>query len=91
MSMTEIRPLDQDASLRDKVRELVATTFLMDPDELPHDASQETCERWTSLYHMTLLVVLEEQFGVTLSMDEMTSMTSVPKIVDVLKSHGVTT
>jgi acyl carrier protein len=90
MSVIDTPPLEQDAELRDRVRDLLATTFVMDSSELPDDASQQTCARWTSLYHMMLLVVLEEQFGVSLSMDEMTSMTSLPKIVAVLKGHGVT-
>ncbi|MBV9544967.1 MAG: acyl carrier protein [Chloroflexi bacterium] len=78
-----------DAELRDRVRELLATTFVMDPSELPDDVSQQTCARWTSLYHMMLLMVLEEQFGVTFEMEEMTSMTSLPRIIAVLKEHGV--
>jgi acyl carrier protein len=88
MTSSGISTLDQDAALRDRVRELMANTFVMDAAELPDDASQATCGRWTSLYHMMLLVVLEEDFGVSFSMDEMTSMTSLPRIVDVLKAHG---
>jgi acyl carrier protein len=85
-----MRPLDEAPRLGERVREVIATTLLMEVDELPEDASQQTCEKWTSLYHMMLLVVLEEQFGVTFSMDEMTSMTSVPAIVEALRCHGVT-
>jgi acyl carrier protein len=89
MTLSETSTLDRDAQLLDRVRELMATTFLMDASELPDDASQQTCARWTSLYHMMLLVVLEEEFGVSFSMDEMTSMTSIPKILFVLDQHGI--
>jgi acyl carrier protein len=88
--MTDTLMLDQDAALRDRVRELLATTLVVDGSELADDVSQNTCARWTSLYHMMLLVVLEEEFGVAFSMDEMTSMTSLPRIVEVLKSYGAT-
>lgn len=87
--MTEIHTLDSDLQLRDRVRDLLATTFVMEPSELPDDASQKNCARWTSLYHMMLLVVLEEQFDVSFSMNEMTSMTSLAEILAVLKGHGV--
>jgi acyl carrier protein len=89
MTLSETSTLDRDAQLLDRVRELMATTFLMDAGELPDDASQRTCARWTSLYHMMLLVVLEEEFGVSFSMDEMTSMSSIPEILSVLNQHGV--
>jgi acyl carrier protein len=88
MTLSESPILDRDAPLFDRVRELMATTFLMDASELPADASQQTCARWTSLYHMMLLVVLEEEFGISFSMEEMTSMTSLPRIISVLKGHG---
>jgi acyl carrier protein len=77
-----------DQALRERVRELIATTLLMDPADLPDDASQETCPRWTSLYHMMLLTVLEDEFAVTFSLDEMTSLTSLPAIVKVLAARG---
>jgi acyl carrier protein len=89
MSMTELLAADQDAALRGQVRELIASTFLMDIEEVSDDLSQDNCGRWTSLYHMMLLVVLEERFGAHFTMDEMASMTSLSRIVSILKSHGV--
>jgi acyl carrier protein len=89
MTVTEIRTADQDAQLRDRVREIMAETFGLDAPDLTEDTSQSTCAKWTSLYHMMLLVVLEEQFGVSFALDEMTTMTSLQQIVAVLKGHGV--
>ena len=82
--------LDRDAELTDRVRELIATTFIMDTGEITDDLSQQTCSRWTSLYHMMLMVVLEEQFEISFSVDEMTTMTSLAAIVDVVKAHHAT-
>jgi acetyltransferase-like isoleucine patch superfamily enzyme/acyl carrier protein len=75
--------------LIEQVREIMANTFGVDESDLPEDVSQETFERWTSLYHMTLLMALEEHFGVNLSMQEMTSMTNLAKIVNVLNQHRI--
>jgi len=90
MILIDSNDLDQDGDLRDRVRELMATTFLMDSSELTDDVDQKSCARWTSLYHMMLLVVLEEEFGIEFAMDEMTSMTSLPNIIAALKKHRAT-
>jgi acyl carrier protein len=75
--------------LIDEVREVMATVFGVAESELPPDVAQESYARWTSLYHMTLLVSIEDRFATPLSMDEMLSMTSLPSIVAVLEGHGV--
>jgi acyl carrier protein len=74
-----------DDTLAGQVRQIMADTFSADEAELPADVSQATFARWTSILHMVLLVALEEHFGLTFSMDEMTSMASLGQIVDVLQ------
>jgi len=88
MTTTRI-PETDDQVLRERVHELIATTLVLDPSEIPDDASQQTCERWTSLYHMMLLTVLEDEFAMSFSLDEMTSLTSLPEIVRVIQARGV--
>ena len=78
-----------DDSLITQIREIMADTFGTDEAELPASPSQATYARWTSVLHMVLLVALEEQFAVSFSMDEMTSMTSLEHILDVLRSKEV--
>ncbi len=82
--------MDNNAALMEQVREIMATTFGVEESEMPTDVSQQNFARWTSLNHMTLVVALEERFGITLSMNEMTSMTTLPKILEVLTHHGAT-
>jgi acyl carrier protein len=74
-----------DEPLTEQVREIMADTFGVDESDLPENPSQSTFARWTSILQMVLIVALEEQFDLTLSMDEMTSMTSLEHIVDILK------
>lgn len=71
----------------DQIREIMAETFALDESELPDDVSQQSCRRWTSLQHMTLMVALEEQFGVRLSMADMAAMKSMPQIVATLTRY----
>ncbi len=75
-----------DDILLGQVRDIMAETFGIDETDLPDNPSQATFARWSSLLHMVLLVAIEEQFNVSLSMDEMTSMTSFERIVEVLQS-----
>jgi acyl carrier protein len=74
-----------DALLVDRVRGVMAETFGVDEDELPEDVSQEDFERWTSLYHITLVLALEDAFGTSFSSEEMEAMTSQAAIVATLK------
>ena len=74
-----------DDILTRQVRDIMAETFGIDESDLPESPSQATLARWTSLSHMVLLVSFEDHFGVTFSMDEMTSMTSFDSILATLR------
>lgn len=82
--------MSNDNVLTEQVREIMAATFALDESELPDDVSQQTCRRWNSLQHMTLMVALEEQFGVRLSMADMSAMKSLPLIVATLARYAET-
>ena len=82
--------MSNDNVLTEQVREIMAATFALDESELPDDVSQQTCRRWNSLQHMTLMVALEEQFGVRLSMADMSARKSLPLIVATLARYAET-
>jgi acyl carrier protein len=82
------RTTDNDA-LTARVKETMAETFGADESDLPDDVSQQSYSSWTSLAQLTLLVALEEQFGVSFSITEMNSMSSLPQIVEVLSKRGI--
>ncbi len=73
-----------EQTLAHQVRQIMADTFGIDETELPENPIQADFGQWTSILHMVLLVALEEHFELTFSMDEMTSITSFDRIVDVL-------
>jgi acyl carrier protein len=76
-----------DETLIEQVREVMADTFGIDESDLPENPGQTTYPRWSSILHMVLIVSFEEHFGLTFSMDEMTSMTSLDRVVDILKQR----
>jgi len=73
--------------LEEQIREIMAQVFMVDESDIPEDINQKNFSRWTSLQHMTLLVAIEEHYGIHLSMNEMVSMTSLAAILDVLKNY----
>jgi acyl carrier protein len=79
--------MPSQAELIEQVRAVMAASFGMDETDLPDDVSQQTCRRWSSLQHMTLMVSVEESFSVRLSMNEMAAMKSLPQIVATLERH----
>ena len=76
--------------LRDRVRVLAADIFGVDIDDLPDGASSETFPAWSSLNHMTLMASIEESCGLRLSLDEMTRLNSLDRIVAFLEQTSVT-
>lgn len=73
--------------LTDWVRDQMITVFGVESAELPDDAAQKNCPRWTSLNHITLLASIEEQLDLSFSMNEIMEMTNLPSIVAVLKHY----
>ena len=57
-----------------KLQTVAAETLGVAPEELTADASPETLAQWTSLNHLLLLSAVEESFGQTFSMEEMSSV-----------------
>lgn len=76
--------------LTERVRDIVADTFGLDPQEVADDASAQNLAAWSSLAHLRLIANLEQAFGVRFTMAEMTAMNSVQAIDHVLTSRGVT-
>ncbi len=75
--------------LEERVREVVAETFDLAPDDIGPEASAQTLAAWTSLAHLRLMTNVEQAFGLRLTMDEMTAMTNIPAIVQVLAVRDV--
>ena len=71
-----------------EVRRIIAGALFMDEAELPANLSQDTCSKWTSLYHLTLVVALEEHFGTPFTTAEIIGMTSAEAITHVLESRA---
>ena len=58
----------------------------LDDEEIRFEVdSLDPIEGWDSLAHVQLMLAVEEEFGVTLTTEEMADMTSIPAILGVLR------
>ena len=63
----------------------MASVFEMDVKNIPDNASQKNIEAWDSLQHLNLAVELEEAFEVELTPEEISKMTSLEAIVNIVE------
>lgn len=75
--------------MKDKIFTVVAKIMSISPEDVTMDSSPDTIEAWDSLKHMTLILALEEDFGILFSDDEIVEMITVQKILDFLETKGV--
>jgi len=61
----------------------------MGVDDVDDDTSVTSLQQWDSLAHITLILALEEEFGLSFTPDEAAEMLSVPDIERILASRPV--
>lgn len=66
----------------ERLEEVFEDVLEIDDDLVTEELSQDTCEDWDSLAQITLLVSVENEFGVKFDANEMAEMKSVAKIID---------
>ena len=80
--------MEQVVEVRPEIKGLFANVFKYDGD-ISLATSRRDVPKWDSLQHVALVAALEQQFGISLSMDEMVEIRSVKDICNILDRHGV--
>jgi acyl carrier protein len=70
--------------IADRVRGIMGDLFQIERAAVGADSSRETIPDWDSANHLTLVLALEEEFGVTFEVGEIEAMFSLQDIVGVL-------
>jgi len=60
--------------MENKIKEILAAVFNENIENINEDASQDTIEGWDSLNHMNLVVMLEEEFEIEFTDDEISEL-----------------
>jgi acyl carrier protein len=68
-----------------RVRRVMAAVFSTSPEAIDADASRERIENWTSLRHLSLVLALEDEFGVVFSDSQTVQLLSLRVISDLVR------
>ncbi len=68
---------------------VIAQVFGCAPSTLDDASSPETIGEWDSLGHVTLVIALEAEYGVSFSPEETVALSDVGAIKHALRSRGV--
>lgn len=79
---------DELVAVRPEIAEIFAEAFQYE-GPITAATGPADIERWDSLQHIALVRIIEETFGISLSMDEMMEMRSVADIERLLERHQV--
>jgi acyl carrier protein len=61
---------------------VMAAVFRLDAGRIDGTASAETVEAWDSLQHLNLILALEQRFGISFSVEDISTMTDYAAIVE---------
>ena len=74
--------------MRDSVKQLMAGVFKIPAGEIPDDVIVSGIEQWDSMHHLELMMALEVEFSMTISVDQMLDLMSLESIVDFLEEQA---
>jgi len=72
--------------MRDKIKNVMALVFEIEPSQIPDSASTSTIDNWDSMNHMNLVVALEEEFNILFSDEEIVEIISLDAVEKSLSS-----
>ena len=56
-------------------------------DEIGAGTTLERVQRWDSLNHLKLMIAFEQEFGITIDIDDALKMTSFPAVCETITSY----
>ncbi len=74
----------------DRLAGVLAAVLNVSPDDVTDLSSPDTIPSWDSLNHLNLVMAIEQEFGVSLSADDVMDMASVAKMREILRRLEVT-
>jgi acyl carrier protein len=72
------------ADITERVAQIFYQLFSAKSGSITLESSPDTVDGWDSLQHLNLILALEEEFGISLTEDQMVEMLSVGLIVEIL-------
>lgn len=63
-------------NIDERIKDVMSAVFGVDVETINEDSSQDNIEGWESIRTLDLIVALEEEFGVTIPLEEVGNMTN---------------
>ncbi len=73
--------------MNDEIKELVSEIFGIDEDDVTLELSQQTLNNWDSMNHLKLVTAVEEEFDISLTMDDIEEISTVAKLVEIIEKY----
>jgi acyl carrier protein len=71
----------------DQLREVIAESLQIPPSAVRDELSRAAAPQWDSLNHLRLITAVEQEFGVTLTMEEISSIQTVADLRRAIAGH----
>ena len=72
----------------DDIKKVMATAWSIDPSSIPDDASLNDFPPWDSIGHVSLLLALEENYGVEVNSETIQSIRNLDAVMAAIVLHG---
>ena len=70
----------EQTNLDERLKDVMSAVFEVEPSEINEDSSQDNIAGWDSVKSLALIVSLEEEFGVSIPLEEVVNMTNFKHI-----------
>ena len=73
----------------DKLEEIIAKNFELDPSQIKKEMTPADIETWDSLSQLNLISAIEKEFQIKLEIDEIFTVMKIGDIYEILSKKGV--
>ncbi len=73
--------------IEQSVKQIMASIFSMNAADLDANASLATVPAWDSLQHINLVMAIEQEFGVRISIEDAMDMTTFPAVCETVSRY----
>ena len=73
----------------DKLEEIIAKNFELDPSQIKKEMTPADIETWDSLSQLNLISSIEKEFQIKFEIDEIFTVMKIGDIYDLLSKKGV--
>ena len=70
--------------MKNKLLQILASSIDVDSNILTDESSPDNTPEWDSFAHLNMVAAIEQEYKISLTLDEVISMQTLPKIVEVV-------